>query len=382
MPEMSVTARQLNRATLARQLLLAREPVGVVEAVHRVVALQAQEPASPYLALWNRVAGFDPADLDAAFAAGTVVKATLMRVTLHAVDAADHPAFHAAMVLSLRAARLNDPRYTGAGLTVADADALLPELLEYAATEPRTKFDAEALCGRRHEPEATRWMWWALKTFAPLRHAPTGGTWSYGPRAAYVAATAPAEPVDPQAAAQHLAYRYLEGFGPATPADLARFTLLTRTAARAALRGLGAAVRTLTGPDGTELWDVADGPPVPDGDTPAPPRLLGMWDSVLLAYADRSRLVDPEHRAVVTRNNGDVLATLLVDGYVAGVWRPVEGGIEAAAFRPLAADAWDGLAAEARALVRFLAGRDPAVYRRYNHWWAKIPAAETRLLPG
>jgi Winged helix DNA-binding domain len=83
----------------------------------------------------------------------------------------------------------------------------------------------------------------------------------------------------------------------------------------------------------------------------------------------------------VTRQNGDVLPTLLVDGYVAGVWRPAEGGIEATAFHPLADEAWAGLAAEARALAAFLADRDPAVYRRYGHWWDRLPNAEVRLLP-
>src|SRR5687768_12654111 len=102
---MRLTARQLNRATLARQVLLEREPLDIVEAVHRAVALQAQEPASPYLALWNRVARFNPADLDRAFSVHAVVKATLMRVTLHAVDGADYPAFHEAMQPTLRAAR-------------------------------------------------------------------------------------------------------------------------------------------------------------------------------------------------------------------------------------------------------------------------------------
>ena len=90
-----LTPRQLNRATLARQLLLEREPLGVVDAVRRIVAVQAQEAASPYIALWNRVAGFDPADLDAAFAEHSVVKATLMRITLHAVAADDYPDLHA-----------------------------------------------------------------------------------------------------------------------------------------------------------------------------------------------------------------------------------------------------------------------------------------------
>jgi DNA glycosylase AlkZ-like len=107
-----------------------------------------------------------------------------------------------------------------------------------------------------------------------------------------------------------------------------------------------------------------------------------MWDSVLLAYSDRSRVIPPEFRRLVTRNNGDVLPTLLVDGYVAGVWRPVEGGIEATAFHRLSDEAWTGLGAEAAALVAFLADREPIVYRRYAHWWAKLPSAEVRLLPG
>src|SRR5829696_7437061 len=116
-----LTARGLNRATLARQLLLERTSLDVVGAVRRVVALQAQEAASPYLALWNRVAGFDAADLDAAFAEHAVVKAALMRITLHAVAADDHARFHHAMQQTLRAARLNDRRFRATGLTPADA---------------------------------------------------------------------------------------------------------------------------------------------------------------------------------------------------------------------------------------------------------------------
>ena len=109
---MPLTARGLNRATLGRQLLLRRRKLDVVEAVHRVVALQAQEPASPYLALWNRVVDFDPRALDRAFTDRTIVKTTLMRTTMHAVTASDYPAFDEAMQRSLRAARLNDRRFT------------------------------------------------------------------------------------------------------------------------------------------------------------------------------------------------------------------------------------------------------------------------------
>src|SRR5918999_4855038 len=125
---MPLTVRRLNRATLGRQLLLAREPLDVAAAVRRLAALQAQEAASPYVALWNRLAGFDPDDLDAAYAERTVVRATLLRITSHAVHAEDYPAFHNAMMPSLRASRLHDRRFTSSGLTVADVDALLPHL--------------------------------------------------------------------------------------------------------------------------------------------------------------------------------------------------------------------------------------------------------------
>ncbi len=105
---------------------------------------------------------------------------------------------------------------------------------------------------------------------------------------------------------------------------------------------------------------------------------MPMWDSTLLAYADRSRIIPEEYRRIVIRQNGDVLPTMLVDGYVAGVWRPLEGGIEATAFHPLSDAAWSGLETEARGLVAFLADREPAVYRRYAHWWSALPEREVR----
>jgi hypothetical protein len=376
---MGLTARGLNRATLGRQLLLAREPLDVGDAVRRVVALQAQQPASPYIALWNRLADFDPADLDAAFAGHAVVKATLMRITLHAVHADDYPAFHNAMLPSLRASRLHDRRYTTSGLTIADADALLPQLLEFA-TRPRTKAEVEELLAARLGAP-NPWAWWALRTFAPLLHAPTRGPWSFGPRASFVAAPTQLPPERQQESVRWLVRRYLEGFGPASVQDVAQFSLLRRPVVRDALDALAADVERLEGPDGSELFDLA-GAPLPGEDTPAPPRLLPMWDSILLAYADRSRVIPPDYRRLVARNNGDVLPTLLVDGHVAGVWRPVQGGIEATAFHPLDEEAWTGLAAEAAALVAFLSDREPMVYARYAHWWPTLPSPEVRLLPG
>jgi hypothetical protein len=375
---MGLTPRQLNRATLARQLLLGRERLTVVDAVHRVVALQAQEPASPYIALWNRLTGFDPAELDAAFADHAVVKATLMRITLHAVDADDYPAFHEAMLDNLRAARLNDRRFRSTGLSVADADALVPHLVELAS-RPRATAEIEAMLAEHLGAAPEPGVWWALRTFAPLVHVPTGASWSFGPRPSFRAApTKPARPARDHSV-QRLLWRYLEGFGPASPDDVAQFALHYRSVARDAVRAMGDTLITLEGPGGAELLDVP-GAPLPAEDTQAPPRLMAMWDSTLLAYADRSRVIPAEYRQLVLRRNGDVLPTLLVDGYVAGVWRPVDEGIEATAFHSLADDAWGGLAVEARELVALLAGREPAAYRRYSRWWSTLPSAEVRVL--
>jgi DNA glycosylase AlkZ-like len=375
---MKVTARQLNRATLARQLLLRREKLDVVDAVHRIVALQAQEPASPYIALWNRLAGFEPSDLDRAFADALIVKGQLMRITLHAVDVADYPAFHLAMQRTLRAARLYDRRFTRTGLTTADADKLLPEVLAFTG-QPRTNAEAEAWLDERLGATEKPGVWWAFRQYGPIWHHPAGGPWSFGPRPSYVAARANAA-TDAAASMRSLARRYLEGFGPASVQDLAQFSTIYRPPAKEALKAFGDELVRLEGPGGEELFDVPGGD-IPDEDSPAPPRLMAMWDSTLLAYKDRSRIIPPDYRKVVMRDNGDVLPTVLVDGYVAGVWRSVEGGVEVTAFHRLDDEAWNGVGKEARALVAFLADRDPAVYRRYAHWWDKnLPTTERRIL--
>nr|WP_199523359.1 winged helix DNA-binding domain-containing protein [Kitasatospora sp. MBT66] len=387
--DVTITAGQLNRATLERQLLVRREEIGVAEAVRRVVALQAQQTASPYLALWNRVAGFDPAELDRAFAELGIVRSTLMRITLHAVHVDDFATFREAVHPSVRGARLGDDRFTASGLTAADGDALVADVLDFG-DRPRAAPEFETWLAGRIGAEAAAPAWWGLRQVAPLLRAPGEGQWSFGHRLSYVAP--PVRPVlgDPEvyaASLRTLVRRYLAGFGPASVADVAQFALVQRGRAKEALRVLAAegGVERLEGPGGAELYDLP-GATLPDEDLPVPARLMAMWDSVLLAYADRSRVIPPEYRALVIRRNGDVLPTLLVDGRVAGVWRTVEGGVEATAFHPLPDAAWEQLAAEARSLTALLAGREPHVYRRYDHWWSKPGArtdgAEVRLLPG
>lgn len=377
---MTVTARQLNRATLARQLLLRREKLGVLDAVHRVTALQAQEPASPYLALWNRVKGFDPADLDAAFADRSVVRASLMRVAMHAVAADDYPAFQDAMQPTLRAARLNDARFRLAGLSIAEADALIPDVMAFAST-PRTTAKVEAWLDERLGPPPRSRAWWAFRHYGPFVHAPEGKPWSFRARTAYLAAHEHITPSAPEASLQQLALRYLEGFGPASAQDIAQFTMLKMPLIRAAIEALRDRLVPVTGPDGAQLLDVPNGL-IPAEDTPSPPRMLGMWDEVLLAYVDRSRIIPPAVRKLVIRINGDVLPTLLVDGCVAGVWRATAGGIEASAFRKLTKAEWTALEEEAASLVGFLADRDPNVYSRYAHWWRDLPTIDVRVLSG
>jgi hypothetical protein len=374
---LTLALRRLNRATLARQLLLRRAPIGAVEAVRRVVALQAQEAPSPYLALWNRVDGFDAAELDRALGEQEVVKAQLFRITLHAVAADDYPAFHEAMQPTLRGARLYDRRFRSEGVSIEDTEALVPDLLAFAA-EPRTNADVEAWLEARFEGPKPR-VWWALRQYGPFVHAPTGTAWAFGPRPAYVGAREVGRPDDPAASVRHLVRRYLEGFGPASLADVAQFTTILKPPIKAALAELRDELSVAEGPGGEPLYDVPGGE-LPDEDLAVPPRLLPMWDSTLLAYSGRTRVVPPAFRKLVMRDNGDVLPTLLVDGFVAGAWRVVDGGIEASAFQPLDDDAWAGLEAEAAALLRFLETRDVAIYRRYAHWWDGLPAAEVRVL--
>ncbi|MFI1656284.1 winged helix DNA-binding domain-containing protein [Streptomyces sp. NPDC020472] len=380
---MVISARALNRSTLRRQLLLERAPLGVADAVRRVVCLQAQHPGSPYVALWNRVADLDPGRLDGAVDGFELVRSTLMRLTLHLVHAEDYRAFREGMEPTLRGSRLHDPRFTKAGFTAADADALLPGLLAYAGSA-RTGAELRRHIeeGRGGPVEAV--VWRMVRQYAPLWHAPTGPPWSFGTAQSFVTAAELPVLADPEASAAGLAAlvrRYLEGFGPASVPDMAQFTTAPRRLVREAVRSLEGELDRLEGADGTVLYDVP-GAVRPGGDVPAPPRLMAMWDSVLLAYADRSRVIPPAYRKHVIRVNGDTLPTLLVDGYVAGVWRPVDGGIEASAFHPLTAGDWEGLAAEAASLGALLADRDPRVYGRYDHWWAKgLPSVETRVLP-
>ena len=371
-----LSRRALNRATLARQLLLDRAELPVVEGVRRVLALQSQEPASPYLALAARLEGFEADAVDAAYRAGELVRGTLMRMTIHTVAAADYPVLQGTMAKRMWGARLAEPRFLAAGVPASAVLEALPDLLGFMA-KPRTKDEIDDWLGQRLGVRHER-IWWALRSFAPVWHVPNGGPWAFVRGHGFRAAAAPA--VEPwQEAAAEALRRYLAAFGPATVADVARFTILTRDMVREAVKAAGDTIARLEGPGGAELLDVP-GAPLPDEDAPAPPRLLPMWDGVVLAHEPPGRVLTPEVRPAVVKRNGDVLPVALVDGEAAGVWRPVEGGVEVTAFRRLTPAEWDGLAEEAQRLAPVLE-RDARLYARFGHWFEGLGGAETRVLP-
>ncbi|MQM25992.1 winged helix DNA-binding domain-containing protein [Glycomyces albidus] len=380
---MQLTARRLNRATLDRQSLLHRAGTDVVAAVRGAVAVQSQTPVSPYIGLWNRVAGFDPADLDAAYAERRVLRGNPVRMTLHTVAADEYRTFREATEPSLYAAKLGG-RIAKSGITGPEAFALAEELFEalFANGETRTARECEAWLAERLDPETAKHVWPGIRQYAPVLRAPNGGPWGFAEPVSYAAL--PDRPVlrDQDAADAALAtlvLRHIEGFGPVSVADTAQFAMVQRARVKQAVAALDLEVHQ--GPNGEVLYDLP-GASLPDEDVPAPPRLMAMWDNVFLAFHDRSRTVPPEYRTTLIRGNGDVLPMLLVDGHAAGVWRTVEDGIEATAFHPLPDDVWEALAAEAKGLTALLADREPDVYRRHRHWWDKLPEHETVLLPG
>ncbi|MCB1246481.1 MAG: winged helix DNA-binding domain-containing protein, partial [Acidimicrobiia bacterium] len=220
-------------------------------------------------------------------------------------------------------------------------------------------------------------VWWAVRQFAPVVHAPTDALWMFGHRPSFIAGPLGPNPPTHDDAVAAFFLRYLQAFGPASRHDFAQFTLLTQASIVPTIEALGDELVELEGPNGEVLYDVVGGEIVDDA--PVPARLLGMWDSVLLAYADRSRVIPDDIRKTVIRSNGDVLPTLLVDGYVAGVWRVVDGVVEAKTLRPITESDWTALAAEAVALGPLL-DRDPNLFSRYYRWWSKIDALETRVL--
>lgn len=324
-----LTLRQLNRATLDRQGLLRRGPGPIDVAIRRLAGLQAQHANQPYIAAWSRVQGFTIDQLEAALEAHSVVRATVMRATLHIVEARDFFAFDRA------AAELRTANWSASSKRAgADIATLNAALLAYCA-EPRTiaameqhldtvlpdaKLEGVLPAGVRHA--AFR----LASAGGGLVHVPPSGSWKWHGKQQYIDARVwlpGAERPGPDDALRIAAERYLGAYGPASASDFGKWAGLARVGRiRTTLEALDDQLVRYTGPDGRELVDLI-GHDVPDGDVAAPARFLARWDSVLIGYDVRDRMLPDAYRAAVIKKNGDFLPTFLIDGFVAGLWSVV-----------------------------------------------------------
>jgi hypothetical protein len=320
-PEATLSVRDLNRAALARQMLLSREEICAVEGVERVAGLQAQYSPSPYIALWSRLAGFHLEQLTEALHERKLVKASLMRWTLHIVSARDFPYFNRAAV---SARHRSWRRYTEQWGW--DIDSLHAALLDFAS-EPRPQLELEEFLNElvpSHPTTRERNLAWAaVRSLGGLVHTPPSGIWKYFGKCSYVRADRWLDGVGApslEEANLHLVQRYLAAFGPASRRDILQWSgLQLLTTVDEALRLLGDEIVAFKDEDHNVLYDLRDAPR-PGADVPAPPRFLPKWDNLLLAYDNRERVLPDRYRKIIIKVNGDVLPTFLVDGVVAGTW--------------------------------------------------------------
>jgi hypothetical protein len=314
--ERVLTARELGRATLARQMLLERERLGAVEAIERLVGLQAQVREPPFVGLWTRLEGFERGDLIDAIERREVVRATAMRSTMHLMSARDFLALWGAIRPAvLRAVRA----WTGKRLAGLDMDRIVAAVREYMEEEPRTFAQLRELIPALAPEGDPQGVSYAVRAHLPLVQVPDGGSTGHSNQAPYgLAESVLGRPVAEEPATAELMRRYLAAFGPASVADAQAWSGLTGL--KETFEGLREELVTFRDEAGRELFDLP-GAPLPDADTPAPVRLLPDYDNLVLAYRDRSRFVPEEHRTAIFRPAGVVRATFLVDGVVAGVWK-------------------------------------------------------------
>ena len=339
---------ELNRATLHRQLLLQRSTRTVVDAVAHLVGMQAQAPMPPYFGLWTRIEGFRPDDLAQRLLDRSVVRIVLMRSTVHLVTAAD----------CLRLRPLVQPpidrdliRNHAIGVEHREIAAYGRKLLD---EKPRTLAQLRPLLAERWPDEDPARLGYAVRSLLPLVQIPPRAIWGRSGQPTYATAeTWLGRQLDPAPSLEELVERYLRAFGPATVADVQTWSGLIRL--REVLHGME--LRRFRDEHGRELFDLPDGP-LPDPETPAPPRFLPPYDNVLLSHADRTRIMTERHRKrLFDTKNGTMPGTVLVDGFVRGSWQiTAEGGTAVLTVEPYQRLSRKDVAAvteEGRALLAF-----------------------------
>lgn len=317
------------------------------EALEHLVGLQAQEPQAPYLGLWSRLDDFQPSELSDLIARRGAVRGALMRATLHLVTAGDWR-FLRPLISTVLARRFRSSPFgkAVAGLDLGEVLALGRALL---AEQPRTRAELGSHLAARFAGDPTS-LAYAVSYLEPLVQVPPRGLWRRSGPARWTTADAWLDRRrPPEVAAEDLIARYLRAFGPASVQDVQAWSGLTQLSLVIDTRRNR--FRSFVDEQGRELLDVQDGL-LPDAKAPAPPRFLAPFDNAILAHADRGRIIDREHRGLVTRDR--LMRTFLIDGFVAGAWELDGRTLHVRPFRPLDAGARRALEDEARRVVSFL----------------------------
>jgi DNA glycosylase AlkZ-like len=342
-------ARALNRATLARQLLLDRAELAPLDAVRHLVGLQSQVPHNPYTALWSRLAGFRPETLSAALEQREAVRIGVMRGTIHLLTADDclvlRPATQPVFEGQLWRHRDFSPQLRGVDLDpVIEAGRLILE-------EPRTGTELRAFLAARFPELDAAALAYACQMRLALVQVPPRGLWRTSAQPRWTTAEAwLGRPLDAAPSLEDVVLRYLAAFGPASVADVTTWCRLTGL--RAVVERLRPQLVTVRDERGRELFDLPAAPR-PDPDTPAPVRYLPEYDNVLLSHDDRSRFISAPDRAVLGPGWSVGWGSVLHDGLVRAIWRAEPDGI-VVRHVPLSKRAVASVAAEGRRLARFL----------------------------
>jgi hypothetical protein len=309
--------RALNRALLARQMLLERQPVTALAATEHLVGLQAQAPLAPYVGLWSRLATFQAAELAGALTDRTAVRASLMRATIHLVSADDALTLRSLIQPVLERGFANSP--FARQIAGIDRDELLEAGRALLEERPLSSAELGRTLARRwpeHDPES---MAYALGFLCPLVQVTPRGLWGRTGSPARTTMTAwLGRPLDAAPSLETLVLRYLGAFGPASVMDAQAWSGLTRLGG--VFDGLRPRLQTFRDDAGRELFDLPDAPR-PEPDSPAPVRFLPEYDNVLLGHADRSRIIPAGPSIPLPPGNGATMGTILLDGMYAGTWR-------------------------------------------------------------
>ena len=345
MVERVLTERELNRALLARQLLLERAELPLPRALERVGGIQAQYAPSSYIGLWSRLDGFERDDLTRALERRTVVQGTLMRVTIHLVSARDYPILAEGVRERRRQWWLTSHRGRADARKIA---AAARRARSFLADGPRRRSELVEHLG------ADNVTWNGVGVWIDLVRAPPSGTWEQRRADLYAAAEdwlGPSEATAEQGV-DLLVRRYLGGFGPASLKDVASWAGLPATMLAPAVERLR--LRRFRDESGAELLDIPSGL-LPGADTRAPVRFLPTWDATLLVHARRTQILPEQYRPLVfNTKTPQSVSAFLVDGRVAGTWKHERGRVHVDPFARLPREVRGQLSEESERLAAFL----------------------------